>query len=492
MGVNKIGMVNWRTDMNSRNHCTNSSVVWGYQAQNPGESTDCEHAQTLKIFAFGGVGPEDEVTVAVKLREKMRLELGHEEGVQGQSYPVHVTGHDHLTNLLLKSGAGHELSVSMPNLNASLNPDLINQVNEKPTRSSLSNIFDGKPEMYTKRALTDITKCIKTVSTEDFRAGVDGPEGRYVAHQGDLPPQQTSGNLEDLKIDVYATNSRLSAVLENIPLLYIPHTKQLVSINPQPHESVPLVSKEDETQPCMPSLKYVPQDKIDRGHQRNGMHSSCGDDAVVTRIRTVENGSWSPNASDSQVWSLNDPLTVASLNHTTMDGSLDSRTTVTNIDSDGMCTLSQDSDTSSTCRSEHTVIHQDDIHHAHRDTSFDFDTDSIGRLSKISLERESPRNTIRRTNTMGSLSKGDTSSFSSISSISTGTDFSASATSYSDDYLEMRSGMEVDDTGFMDVNLHSRNTFERSRNSSQDSGIDEKQCQGAKPKRRGISSFFAR
>ncbi|KAK3095375.1 hypothetical protein FSP39_013939 [Pinctada imbricata] len=75
---------------------------------------------------------------------------------------------------------------------------------------------------------------------------------------------------------------------------------------------------------------------------------------------------------------------------------------------------------------------------------------------------------------------------SSLSSLSTCTDFSVSAIS-----IEEGSDMCIDtgDGGFMEVNLHSRNSYERCKNPSQDSGFEDK---GAKPKRRGISAFLSR
>ncbi|XP_021375994.1 TBC1 domain family member 14-like isoform X2 [Mizuhopecten yessoensis] len=77
---------------------------------------------------------------------------------------------------------------------------------------------------------------------------------------------------------------------------------------------------------------------------------------------------------------------------------------------------------------------------------------------------------------------------SSLSSLSTCTDFSVSAASIDDGE---GTGLCIDtgDGGFMEINLHSRNSFERCKNGSQDSGIDDR---GAKPKRKGISGFLSR
>ncbi|XP_033756620.1 TBC1 domain family member 14-like [Pecten maximus] len=77
---------------------------------------------------------------------------------------------------------------------------------------------------------------------------------------------------------------------------------------------------------------------------------------------------------------------------------------------------------------------------------------------------------------------------SSLSSLSTCTDFSVSAASIDDGE---GTGLCIDtgDGGFMEINLHSRNSFDRCKNGSQDSGIDDR---GAKPKRKGISGFLSR
>lgn len=92
-----------------------------------------------------------------------------------------------------------------------------------------------------------------------------------------------------------------------------------------------------------------------------------------------------------------------------------------------------------------------------------------------------------RTSTNDSLLRTFTDA-SSLSSLSTGTDFSVSAASL-DDGEGTGHCIDTGDGGFMEINLHSRNSFERGKNPSQDSGFEDK-C--AKPKRKGISSFLSR
>ena len=91
-----------------------------------------------------------------------------------------------------------------------------------------------------------------------------------------------------------------------------------------------------------------------------------------------------------------------------------------------------------------------------------------------------------RINTNDSLLRTFTDA-SSLSSISTGTDFSVSAASLD----EGETGMCIDtgDGGFMEINLHTRNSYERAKNPSQDSGFEDR---SVKPKRKGLSAFLSR
>ena len=91
-----------------------------------------------------------------------------------------------------------------------------------------------------------------------------------------------------------------------------------------------------------------------------------------------------------------------------------------------------------------------------------------------------------RINTNDSLLRTFTDA-SSLSSLSTGTDFSVSAASLD----EGETGMCIDtgDGGFMEINLHTRNSYERAKNPSQDSGFEDR---SVKPKRKGLSAFLSR
>lgn len=92
-----------------------------------------------------------------------------------------------------------------------------------------------------------------------------------------------------------------------------------------------------------------------------------------------------------------------------------------------------------------------------------------------------------RTNTNDSLLRTFTDA-SSLSSLSTGTDFSVSAASL-DDGEGTGHCIDTGDGTFMEINLHSRNSFERGKNPSQDSGFEDK---SSKPKRKGLSGLLSR
>lgn len=91
-----------------------------------------------------------------------------------------------------------------------------------------------------------------------------------------------------------------------------------------------------------------------------------------------------------------------------------------------------------------------------------------------------------RINTNDSLLRTFTDA-SSLSSLSTGTDFSVSAASL-DDGEGTGHCIDTGDGGFMEINLHSRNSFER-KNPSLDSGFEDKH---SKPKRKGITGLLSR
>ncbi len=498
----QMGVVKVTPDMNAAQHSTDVAVHNRRSA-----SLGDETAPTVPLFNV----KEAESIETVKA--KMKLKLGQEEPFIFPSSREGTPGFGE------KVVNGHELSVSLPNLNDSDEGEQIctngigavggKKANEKNTRSSLSNIYDCKqsPVACTPDSSVNSTSCLLTRS----------PEPRSASSASDHSPNEkqkllkqncdeaqpnlikpSNGRPSDLKFTMDGANKRLSAVLENIPLFYLPQTKQLISASPQHSMTSPdSIGNADFTpSDTEQDLNSIP---LDSDLETDGNLSNCNSKSFDSESDTHHNHNnssviASPPSSicNREPAELDDSLQQLDSSHLARSRRLSS-------EAESVCSnaFSQDSDASSTCRSDRTVIHHSHLASLSQGkldsrSLKSVDLDEVS-LSKISLERDSPKNTLKTVGTIGSLHGADNSSFSSISSISTGTDFSISAASYSEDYIEIRSSLpDGDEGGFMEINLHGRNSYERSRTSSQDSGIDEKQCQGAKPKRRGLSGFFTR
>lgn len=120
----------------------------------------------------------------------------------------------------------------------------------------------------------------------------------------------------------------------------------------------------------------------------------------------------------------------------------------------------------------------DSLLHLHVGKLKDFD--------QISLNNS--ENDFQRNTTSDSLLRtfNDTTS---LSSLSTCTDFSISAASIDEGCDGTGLCIDTGDGEFMEINLHSRNSFERKKNPSQDSGFEDR---GIKPKKKGLSDFLTR
>lgn len=236
---------------------------------------------------------------------------------------------------------------------------------------------------------------------------------------------------QDVSVNIELENNRLSSVLENIglPLLYIPTTKQLVT------GKIPDTNKPIDQEP-----KDSPTSVNSSG------------------ISTEREGSDHLQSCDSENTSLSENFISGYRSNVVFDLDLDNDIAVQN-------------------NSEISGLDETDLLMKVTDydqltcNSFEFDTG------------------VPRTNTCDSLMRTFTDA-SSLSSISTGTDFSVSAISLGDDGAE-GAGLCIDtgDVGFMEINLHSRNSFERTKNPSQDSGIEDREN---KSKRKGLTNFFSR
>ncbi|XP_052248979.1 TBC1 domain family member 14-like [Dreissena polymorpha] len=130
-------------------------------------------------------------------------------------------------------------------------------------------------------------------------------------------------------------------------------------------------------------------------------------------------------------------------------------------------------------------------------SSFKDDTSSLNESDCLIKIHEAANSTIDNSEFMCAFPRINTNESllrtfndaSSLSSLSTGTDFSISAASLDDYYDGTGHCIDTGDGGFMEVNLHTRNSFERGKNASQDSGIEDKSL---KPKRRGLTGLLSR
>ena len=351
-------------------------------------------------------------------------------------------------NLSLRST--HELSASLPNLNSIIDASHFQTVNEATTGNSLSDMF-CKPN-------------------------------EFVFSQVTLFPGK-NGSLSEMKGIVCETKWRVDSMknqTENVQ--HLCSAKDTVNDKNSKHVSAVL-----QNNACTKNLANLPNTKSvgsrEKANPTNGLlatvvtsNTSPGTDSQCVMRNT------SPGA-DSQCVALRTPVGRPNVD---MDDSL------------AGATLSQESDVSnrSSCQ---TVI---DVE---QDTTLSNVTESLQNDSyDDSYVDETTTFDVRRSDIMSgdqldscdSLSKADASSFSSISSLGTGTDLSASANSCSDDIGDsLEAAADYPDDRFVDISLHPGNTYERSKTlGSEDSGFDEKQMHqfDTKPKRKGITDFLTR
>ena len=568
-----MGVVKFTPDMNATNNSTDISVLNRRSGSLTNENTsDCS--------VFDNKEAED----IDSLKAKMKLKLG---GPVGTVVDVSSTkDKEHMSPRFFDSSMnGHELSVSLPNLNEADDISLrTNCKNEKNVRSSLSDIYDGKLSptsvICSPNSSVNSTSCLLSKSPELRSESLEcSPNEKQTLLQqkgqgdGGLHLNSVKSKMGDVMITMDRSGNRLSAVLENIPLFYLPQTKQLISLSPEHKQKA---SSVESPEGGKQQQQYTTSSRSENSVHKHACSTTNHDDqcsnsnelsahgtnsdtvlscsnhvtvigdvigatgsapttigATGSAPTTIGATSSAPNVmgatgsapttigatggvptaigatgsvptaigatGSAPTANSNHELLATESSNASQSESQQARSRRLSSGADSECStlaLSQDSDASSSCRTvfnshSHVLTHTQGKSTDSRSLkSSDFDEIS---LSHVSLERDSPKDTLHRANTIGSLPLGDGSSFSSISSISTGTDFSISAASYTDDFIEIRSGLpDGEEGGFMEINLNTRNSFERSRNSSMDSGIDEKCHQGAKPKRRGLSGFFTR
>ena len=381
-----------------------------------------------------------------------------------------------LDSLLCKaSSSGHELSVSLPDLSGSGEIEARNKTNERLIRGSCADINHTPEDINRDPVQTDaLAKYLSGKCSGNSDSKLIIPTGATDFTNVSKLTNQKFYNVQDIAVPVNYNNNRLSSVLESIPLVYIPSTRQLLAssndhaIDKKSAEQEAEISKDSDSKMCSDSTQG--EGVLALGNHVDLQSYRVRESPMLGRHKNHTNG---------------DDISLDNLSQENSHQIQDSTSFNTSMsEPDSTCTLlrpasQNSSDSTNSEGDDSSAGHEEQSHHAEAE-------DALDELSNISIDRDSPRNTLQRTNTSAS-------SLSSISSLSTGTNFSASAASYSDDYLEARGvPLDMEEGGFMEVNLHSRNSFERcSKTSSTDSGIDES-CRGAKPKRRGITGFLSR
>ena len=363
----------------------------------------------------------------------------------------------------------HELSASLPNL--AMLPDSAAQ--SEPTEitsytaNSLSDIFHQIDSSESNLGLESVM--MSEVQTDSGCHDCSSKEQEGLSNS--LPVESDSnGSVQNSKssdgenANASPNNNRLSAVLENIPLLYIPHTKQLVSVGASSCKS-PDSAKE---------LQNGPYFLVTDGADNCSAISICSSvgsqsiDGEPTEQGTVPQDSIGNNtpqqmSCDSDSNAVSEPLS-SNIATPSFQSSLSSRGS--KFDADSNLTESRDS-------SQHPSI-----------------------CKAIENKDPSPSTCMLE----NAESKADASSFSSLSSISTGTDFSVSAAS-GDDPLPVESKTHTatnEEGGFEEINLQAKSSFEICREVLQENAIDDKSIDqhqsghGAKPKKKGISGFWNR
>lgn len=230
---------------------------------------------------------------------------------------------------------------------------------------------------------------------------------------------------QDIPVEMGSDNKRMSTVLESLDLhlVYIPSTHQLVATKAQ----VPGIATENV---CLDKPEFTCTSKNDNGtfKQDTGYDDKSDSNlSTPTKMATTDSSSLH---------------SVSILSPTTLD------------------------DSSSICETDCLIKIQEPDQLTCDSSEFE-----------CNFPRNSTNDSLLRTFTDAS----------SLSSLSTGTDFSVSAASLDDG----ETGMCIDtgDGGFMEINLHSRNSYERAKNPSQDSGFEDR---SVKPKRKGLSAFISR
>jgi hypothetical protein len=370
----------------------------------------------------------------------------------------------------------NDMSVSLPNLagnidvlqdlcTAGSSSDIRNGLGLAEKRGSCSGL--SEKQQFKTLSLEDCQTCIKNTWNINGYATTtysdSSPSHSQHVCKGIVQVQDNKP--DDLSVNLNPTNNRLSAVLENISLVYLPQTKQLV-----------------------PAGKNAPDSCPDLGSINNNVETDM--------VRDGPEGAENPCTALSTSTIKHFPRLEAKLDSgPSLSPSFDLNSSSSITDPTFSSTiLGEESDIAT----HSTVIlckNGDDEAQDVQPAQGNFPQKNVDILHHIADVQTSFH------------SKADGSSFSSISSLSTGTELSISAASCSD--LESAEKVIVDseEAGFVEISLDARSISEQKlaqRNSSKDIAIEERlphlftshhashPTNGAKPKRKGLTSFLTR
>ena len=351
-------------------------------------------------------------------------------------------------NLSLRST--HELSTSLPNLNSIIDAGHFQTVIEATTGNSLSDIF-CKPNKFVFSQVTlfpgknGSLSEIKGIVCET-KWGVDSMKNQTEDGQHLCSAKDTVNDQDSKQVSAALQNNHCTNNIVNLP-----NTK-----------SVGSREKANPTNGLLPTVVTT------NNHSCPSVHT------VISNT--------SPRC-DSQCVVLRTPA---------------GRPNVDTDDSLVGATLSQESDVSNRSSCQTVIDVEQDITLSNVTESLQndsYDDSYVDETTTFDVRRNDIMSS-DQLDSCDSLSKADASSFSSVSSLGTGTDLSASANSCSDDIGDsLEAAADFPDNRFVDISLHPGNTYERSKTlGSEDSGFDEKQMHqfDTKPKRKGITDFLTR
>ncbi|XP_013415686.1 TBC1 domain family member 14 isoform X1 [Lingula anatina] len=363
---------------------SNSADAWALLSTEDQEET----VQTLSLFS----NDDDVELLKAQNNRKPFVNRRLGAGALGSDKQITAEGKQTTEMLLQTINLNQEHSHSLPNLS------------DTDWQSSGGDCGHGKEDCVHGSCVNLIDLQNRLNKLECSNTTEFGNDLLKTSHDGQSP------KLGECILKINQGSSRLSAVLETIPLVYIPQTRQLLTVNNNN------------------AIKYTP----------------------TPVAHCDQNGKNEEKFVSSHVEN-------------------ESKMGLSELQLEDSCLLQQTnevlSDTLSTITCDSEVVDQMET---------------------------SPDSTLDRDTAYNSLFKADAASFSSLSSLSTGTGTDFSSICEDAHGFQGASIVDTDEAGFMDINLHARNSYEKTRNTSQDSGIDI--SKGAKPKRRGLGlgSFFTR